>query len=192
MTKIDRLIGQKGLHDFCFRRVYNLGQNKMEQQTPIPPPPNQGSLIWGGSGGTNFPSILSQIVVCCHEASLTAETKKAYSKWTQNRKYFRQAIFRDKNKFPYALINLIQISKTKGLCLHFYNFPEFFERFNTPKSIGLYLLSIRLYRVSNRFYIFKRSWLLDRELPYSLKTISVHVFLFEIFFCAALGRKKNN
>ena len=45
MTKIDRLIAQKGLHDFCFRRVYNLRQNKMEQQTPIPPPPNQGSLI---------------------------------------------------------------------------------------------------------------------------------------------------
>ena len=28
-------------------------------------------------------------------------------------KYFRQAIFREKNKFPYALINLIEISKTK-------------------------------------------------------------------------------
>ena len=104
-----------------------LDRIKWNSKPPFPPPPNQGSLIWGGSGGTNFPSILSQIVVCCHEASLTAETKKAYSKWTQNRKYFRQAIFRDKNKFPYALINLIQISKTKGLCLHFYNFPEFFN-----------------------------------------------------------------
>ena len=40
MTKIDGLIAQKRLLDLFFRGVYNLGQNKMEQQTPIPP--NQG------------------------------------------------------------------------------------------------------------------------------------------------------
>ena len=35
--------------------IYNLGQNKMEQKTPIPPKPREGqkramfrSLIWGG------------------------------------------------------------------------------------------------------------------------------------------------
>ena len=52
---------------------YNLGQKKMEQQTPIPPP-NQGwrrakgknapfSHPWfGGEGGLGFPFILSKIV----------------------------------------------------------------------------------------------------------------------------------
>ena len=57
----------------------NLGPNKMEQQTPIPPPPqikdeaaqkpkraNFPSLIGGGGeereGDTNFPSILSKTV----------------------------------------------------------------------------------------------------------------------------------
>ena len=56
-------------------RCYNLGQNKMEQQTPIPPKsrmkPREGqkraifpSLIWGGGGGggLGFPFILSKIV----------------------------------------------------------------------------------------------------------------------------------
>ena len=53
-------------HFFCFAETnfcdYNLGQNKMEQQTPIPPKsrmkPREGqkrtifpSLIWGGGGG---------------------------------------------------------------------------------------------------------------------------------------------
>ena len=59
---------------------YNFGQNKMEQQTPIPPPqkksrmtPREGqkraifpSLIWGGGGegrgGLGCPFILSKIV----------------------------------------------------------------------------------------------------------------------------------
>ena len=52
---------------------YNLGQNKMEQQTPIPPKsrmkPREGqkraifpSLIWGGRGGLGFPFISSKIV----------------------------------------------------------------------------------------------------------------------------------
>ena len=53
---------------------HNLGQKKMEQQTPIPPPksrmtPREGqkraifpSLIWGGGGGLGFPFILSKIV----------------------------------------------------------------------------------------------------------------------------------
>ena len=54
---------------------YNLGQNKMEQQTPIPAPPKSRmnlregqkrvifpSLIWGGGGGLGFPFILSKIV----------------------------------------------------------------------------------------------------------------------------------
>ena len=56
---------------------YNLGQKKMEQQTPIPPSqkksrmtPREGqkraifpSLIWGGGGGgLGFPFILSKIV----------------------------------------------------------------------------------------------------------------------------------
>ena len=51
----------------------NLGQNKMEQQTPIPPKsrmkPREGqkraifpSLIWGGGGDLGFPFILSKIV----------------------------------------------------------------------------------------------------------------------------------
>ena len=54
--------------------IYNLGQNKMEQQTPIPPPPPKSrmkpregqkraifpSLIW--EGGLGFPFILSKIV----------------------------------------------------------------------------------------------------------------------------------
>ena len=52
-----------------------LAQNKMEQQTPIPPPksrmkPREGqkraispSLIWGGGGGQGFPFILSKIIV---------------------------------------------------------------------------------------------------------------------------------
>ena len=45
-----------------FPEAYNLGQNKMEQQTPMPPKsrmkPREGqkraifpSLIWGGMGG---------------------------------------------------------------------------------------------------------------------------------------------
>ena len=53
---------------------YNLGQNKMEQQTPVPPKsrmkPREGqkraifpSLIWeGGGGGLGFPFMLSKIV----------------------------------------------------------------------------------------------------------------------------------
>ena len=53
---------------------YNLGQNKMEQQTPIPPKSrmklHEGqkrgilpSLIWGrGRGDLGFPFILSKIV----------------------------------------------------------------------------------------------------------------------------------
>ena len=56
---------------------YNLGQNKMEQKTPIPPAksrmkPREGqkrvifpSLIWGGGegrGGQGFPFILSKII----------------------------------------------------------------------------------------------------------------------------------
>ena len=63
-----------------FLSTYNLGQNKVEQQTPIsPPPPPQikdeptqkpkhtifSSLIWGvggGGGGTNLPSMFSKIV----------------------------------------------------------------------------------------------------------------------------------
>ena len=74
---------------FCFVKAivilihnysnYNLGQNKMEQQTPTPPPPPPQikddarlkpkraiflSFFWGGGGrgGTNFLSILSNIV----------------------------------------------------------------------------------------------------------------------------------
>ena len=54
---------------------YNLGQNKMEQQTPIPAKsrmkPREGQkraifpyLIWGGGGGLGFPFILSKIVAC--------------------------------------------------------------------------------------------------------------------------------
>ena len=54
MTKIDRLIAQKGLHDFCFRRVYNLGQNKMEQQTPIPPSPKSRILDLRGEWEYKF------------------------------------------------------------------------------------------------------------------------------------------
>ena len=56
-------------------RTYNLGQNKLEQQTPIPPPPFKSrmkpregqkrailpSLFWG-EGGQGFPFILSKIV----------------------------------------------------------------------------------------------------------------------------------
>ena len=55
--------------------IYNLGQNKMEQKTPIPPQikdeaarraKNRAifpSLIWGGGrGGLGFPFILSKIV----------------------------------------------------------------------------------------------------------------------------------
>ena len=89
MTKIDGLIGQKRLLDLCFRGVYDLGQNKMEHKPPFPQIKDEAaqkpehaifpSLIWWG-GRANFPSILSQIEVCCHEASLTAQTKKAYSK----------------------------------------------------------------------------------------------------------------
>ena len=52
---------------------YNLGQNKMEQQTPIPPKSRMKaregqkraifpSLIWRGKGGLGFPFILSKIV----------------------------------------------------------------------------------------------------------------------------------
>ena len=52
---------------------YNLGQNKMEQQTPIPPKSRmkrrEGQkraifpfLIWEGRGGLGFPFILSKIV----------------------------------------------------------------------------------------------------------------------------------
>ena len=51
----------------------NLGQNKMEQQTPIPPKSRMKprerqkraifpSLIWGGGGDLGFPFILSKIV----------------------------------------------------------------------------------------------------------------------------------
>ena len=54
--------------------TYNLGQNKIEQQTRTPPPPNQGwsrakgknapfSHLWlWGEGGVGFPFILSKIV----------------------------------------------------------------------------------------------------------------------------------
>ena len=55
---------------------YNLGQNKMEQQTPIPPKSRMKaregqkraifpSLSWGGrggGGGLGFPFVLSKIV----------------------------------------------------------------------------------------------------------------------------------
>ena len=52
---------------------YNLGQNKMEKQTPNPPKsrkkPREGqkraifpSLIWGGGGGLSFSFTLSKIV----------------------------------------------------------------------------------------------------------------------------------
>ena len=55
-----------------FLEAYNLGQNKMEQQTLIPPKsrmkPREGqkraifpSVIWG-EGGLGFPFILSKIV----------------------------------------------------------------------------------------------------------------------------------
>ena len=59
---------------FNFLGNYGLGQNKMEQQTPSPPRPNQGwshakaitphfpILDFGGKGGLNFPFILSKIV----------------------------------------------------------------------------------------------------------------------------------
>ena len=52
--------------------IYNLGQNKMEQKTPIPPmKPREGQkraifpildLGGGGRGGLGFPFILSKIV----------------------------------------------------------------------------------------------------------------------------------
>ena len=60
----------------------NLGQNKMEQQTPIPPKSRMKaregqkraifpSLIWGGEGGgLDFPVILSKIVVQLNFATL--------------------------------------------------------------------------------------------------------------------------
>ena len=55
-------------------QVYNLGQNKKEQQTPIPPKSRMKaregqkhvifpSLIWGEGGGLGFPFILSKIIV---------------------------------------------------------------------------------------------------------------------------------
>ena len=59
---------------FNFLGNYGLGQNKMEQQTPSSPPPNQGwsrtkaitphfrILDFGRRGGINFPFILSKIV----------------------------------------------------------------------------------------------------------------------------------
>ena len=55
---------------YMYIERYNLGQNKMEQQTPIPPmsrmKPRENraifpSLIWG-EGGLGFPFILSKIV----------------------------------------------------------------------------------------------------------------------------------
>ena len=58
-----------------FLSSYNLGQNKVEQQTPIPQIKDEAtqkpkhtifsSLIWGvggGGGGTNLPSMFSKIV----------------------------------------------------------------------------------------------------------------------------------
>ena len=60
-------------------RDYNLGENKLEQQTPIPPPPPPSQIkdeatqkpkraifpSGGAEGGVpNFPFILSKIVAC--------------------------------------------------------------------------------------------------------------------------------
>ena len=41
---------------------YNLGQNKMELQTPTPPPETFPASASLNRGGGNFPSILSKIV----------------------------------------------------------------------------------------------------------------------------------
>ena len=61
-------------HEFIATRIYDLGQNRMEQQTPFPPKsrmkPREGqkgaifpSLNWGGGGGLVFPFILSTIAI---------------------------------------------------------------------------------------------------------------------------------
>ena len=43
--------------------TYNLGQNKMEQQTPIPPQIKDEAVRFGrGEGGLGFPFSLSKIV----------------------------------------------------------------------------------------------------------------------------------
>ena len=65
----------KWLNNDQLKADYNLGHNKMEQQTPIPRPPTQTkdeatqkptapfSHAWfGGGRGTNFPSILCKMV----------------------------------------------------------------------------------------------------------------------------------
>ena len=75
---------------------YNLGQNKMEQQTPIPPKSRMGkwhvfslrapsSLIWG-DGGLLFHLILSKIVaswgrIRVTSNSLTDQPTAFYGEW---------------------------------------------------------------------------------------------------------------
>ena len=87
--------------------AYNLGQNKMEQQTPTPPPPQikdeaarraktrHFPMIWGGGGGgrggQGFPFILSKVVARFRGSSWNSNFIREYV--GINKQYYVLKIF---------------------------------------------------------------------------------------------------